>query len=116
MALLDESIFADVDPRRLTAIAGLMVAAAVIAGCSMMDWGGGDELAFSHEIHVTDQGMDCSVCHKLDTSSELPTMPAPGLCLLCHKELDAEKPQERRIHVLFENDVYRATRANLFIS
>jgi hypothetical protein len=57
-------------------------------------------LAFSHAIHVQ-QGMDCTDCHAGAEESDDPGMPAQGQCLLCHKDLDAKKPPERRSSVLF---------------
>lgn len=98
--------------RRRPFVPAVVLAVAFVAGCSLMGIGKDAPYAFSHQAHVGLEGLDCSVCHKLDGDQAVPTLPEPGLCLLCHKEMDAEKPQERRIHVLFENDVYKATHAS----
>lgn len=93
-------------------IAAALCGALGIASCALMNADAEEVYAFSHRLHVEGQGIDCSVCHKTDGDAPLPTMPGPGLCLLCHKEGDAAKPQERRIHVLFDDDVFRATHAS----
>ena len=90
----------------------LILAPISVASCAMLFGKGADEaLAFSHGVHVEEQGMDCSDCHDMGDGAALPTLPGPGLCLLCHAELDAEKPEERRVAALFEDDVYLAALA-----
>lgn len=92
-------------------VAGLVLAA-VLAGCAVLDrLGGGDEpLAFSHALHVGQEELDCVICHDGAFTDDAPGMPYPDTCRLCHDELDAEAPPERRVETLFEGDEYRAAR------
>ena len=41
-------------------------------------------IAFRHERHVTDLGMDCTFCHRNVTEGAAATIPSAGLCLTCH--------------------------------
>ena len=96
--------------RRLRTLVAVVASCAFLATCAI--FGGEDEkYAFSHAQHAVDDQLDCSVCHKMDADTGTPTMPQPPLCLLCHKEGDAEKPQSRRIAVLFEDNVFQAQHA-----
>lgn len=96
--------------RRLRTIALIVGSCVFLATCAI--FGGGDRpYAFSHAQHVVDGKLDCSVCHKMDEGTRMPSMPEPPLCLLCHKEADASKPQSRRIAVLFEDNVFQAQHA-----
>lgn len=111
MAVLMLSLLEDRCGRKSLVI-GAFALLLLIASCSIFSLGGKDVYAFTHEAHVVGEEMDCEMCHNMDTESGVPSMPGPGLCLLCHKDSDAEKPQERRIHVLFENDVFKAAHAS----
>jgi len=68
--------------------------------------------AFSHRVHVSDEGLECGDCHGSWEESDDPGMPRPAQCALCHNELDAEKPAELRVASLFEDGAYRSARAS----
>ena len=110
MELLRQLRVALRESRRLRALGAAVAAGALLATCAMFE---GEEkpYVFSHAQHAVDGEMDCSVCHKTDAGMEVPSMPEPPLCLLCHKEGDAEKPQSRRIAVLFRDNVFQAQHA-----
>lgn len=67
--------------------------------------------AFSHRLHVEDEGLECSDCHALWEDSEDPGMPRPAQCALCHADLDEEKPPDLQVAALFDGDRFRAARS-----
>ena len=69
----------------------------------------GDALAFSHRVHVVDQGLGCTDCHRHAESDDDPGMPSQRQCMLCHEELDAEKSEQRKVDVLFTEGKYAWT-------
>ena len=62
--------------------------------------------AFPHAVHA-EEGLGCTDCHRGAEESDQPGMPVLKQCKLCHAELDAEKPPERRVEALFDGDHYR---------
>jgi c(7)-type cytochrome triheme protein len=66
----------------LTALIALLVGA---AGCKKEDF----TLAFSHQKHVIDNEVECSVCHQA-TDGDM-SMPGHEVCSQCH-EIDETKP------------------------
>lgn len=86
--------------------------AASVTGCMLLD--GGDSkpqgLAFSHRLHA-EQGIDCTDCHAGAEDSDEPGLPSKQACLLCHAEIDAAKPPERKIESLFADGKYKAVQA-----
>jgi hypothetical protein len=75
--------------------------------------GAGDrpEFAFSHALHVGEEGLDCVSCHEGVGVGDEPGMPELDLCLACHEVIDAESPPERQVASLFDGGVYRAQHA-----
>ncbi|MEW6071261.1 MAG: hypothetical protein AB1726_01525 [Planctomycetota bacterium] len=73
----------------LRTLAALVLLSA--SGCLVLEQfgGGGDELAFNHEIHVLQEEMECVDCHAGWEERDEPGMPPREDCLLCHGE-DAE--------------------------
>ena len=69
-------------------------------------------LAFSHRLHVEEEGLECGDCHGTWEDSEDPGMPRAAQCALCHSQLDQEKPVELRVATLFEGETYQAARAS----
>jgi hypothetical protein len=67
--------------------------------------------AFSHRLHVEEEGLECSDCHMLWEESEDPGMPVPGQCALCHEDIDLEKPPTQQVASLFEGTRFRAAQA-----
>lgn len=62
---------------------------------------------FSHAVHQK-EGLECGDCHMNWESEDAPGMPVRGACNLCHENLDADKPPERKVDVLFDGDTYKA--------
>ncbi len=95
-----------ITPTRATALVMVVMA----AGC-MLGKKEKRRFAFSHAMHVAEQGLECINCHADVGRSETPGMPAPDACAVCHEEIDAEKPVEKHVSQLFEGDTYRAMHA-----
>jgi hypothetical protein len=90
------------------------LALASSAGCVLLDaLGARAGLAFSHRLHVTEEELDCVSCHETAAVAAEPGMPSLDACQACHETIDAEKPPERAIASLFdENGTYRAAGAS----
>lgn len=87
----------------------------LVIGCSIgrqfgVGAAGDDALVFSHLLHYEEEGLDCSSCHLTFDSEDDPGMPSKAQCMLCHADIDEEKPPERRIETLFDGETYRAQR------
>jgi len=39
---------------------------------------------FPHDVHVTEKGLACTMCHLTAKTADLPSMPPPELCAPCH--------------------------------
>lgn len=59
---------------------------------------------FSHEHHVSGLGLDCRYCHTTVETSASAGIPAPGLCMNCHKKVWADAPMLKPIRDSFKND------------
>src|SRR6188768_1728117 len=95
--------------KRFRSLAGLLGALVLaLAGCVLGRMRGEGELAFSHARHVQGEQLECAMCHEDLALADEPGMPPVDACLLCHAELDAEKPEERRIEALFVDGVFPA--------
>jgi hypothetical protein len=48
---------------------------------------------FSHEIHVTELGMDCRYCHSYVEVSSHSNIPTTQTCMNCHSQVQANNPK-----------------------
>lgn len=96
--------------RRQSALPWLAGALLSFAGCAILGALEAEDhpFAFSHRLHVGDQGLECIACHAQAPNADAPGMPGPGGCALCHAEIDAPKPPERQIAALFDGKAYKA--------
>jgi hypothetical protein len=85
--------------RRRTLLA--LGAAAAIGGCALVGLGDDGPRGFSHRIHVEGEELDCAMCHEDLAFADDPGMPSLDTCLLCHAELDVEKPEGEGVERLF---------------
>jgi hypothetical protein len=98
---------------RRTKLVVLLFLGTFVGGCAMVNWfGATPAFGFSHRIHAK-EGLECVDCHAAWNSADNPGMPARGGCMLCHENIDANKPPERHIGVLFEGDVYKVGHGKL---
>jgi mono/diheme cytochrome c family protein len=45
-------------------------------------------IAYSHELHAGELGIDCKYCHNAVTKSKHATIPTVNVCMNCHKEVN----------------------------
>lgn len=95
-------------PIALFVLLGLGVTSCVIANVFFKPE---NKFAFSHRVHVVDQGLDCADCHRAWEKADDPGMPSAKQCALCHEELDAEKPDDRKVVSMFEDKKFKTTHA-----
>ena len=95
---------------RLALAAGL--AAAAWACFASEERGEAEErgLVFSHRVHV-EEGLGCTDCHAGAEDADEPGMPSQPQCMLCHADLDEQRPPERQVATLFEDGRFQAIRA-----
>lgn len=91
--------------RRL--LPALLVAS--LAGCFVFEQLRGDRGSFSHELHVVEQGVACATCHEPGPDDGPPAMPARAVCWICHRDLDADKPADRRADAYYPDGVFTAS-------
>lgn len=51
-------------------------------------------IAYSHEIHAGDLGIDCKYCHNAVTKSKHATIPSVNVCMNCHKTVHDGRTEE----------------------
>ena len=98
-------------PAVLAALVGVLAA----AGCALVERVFAEErrFAFSHDLHVMEEGLDCFSCHETAMMGDDPGMPDPDGCAVCHDDIDQDRPPERQVASLFADGTYRAARAAL---
>lgn len=45
-------------------------------------------IAFPHDTHVNEVGLDCTFCHRNVAKEAAATIPSTGLCITCHRVVD----------------------------
>jgi len=53
-------------------------------------------IAFSHVVHVNEQGMACSDCHYMRADGTFNGLPSTESCASCHADVMGENPEEAR--------------------
>lgn len=96
--------------RSKAARAGLALALSFLAGCAILEALKANDAgpAFSHKLHVGDQGLECVACHAHAEDGDEPGMPGQQGCMLCHAEIDQKMPAERKLATFFDGKVFRA--------
>ena len=57
--------------------------------------GGPDQpIAFPHDVHVEEKGIQCEFCHRNVTKGDAATVPAVEQCLWCHTTIDGREHAE----------------------
>ncbi|MHC5065180.1 MAG: cytochrome c3 family protein [Planctomycetota bacterium] len=74
-----------------------------VSACFLL--GTGEQaVVFDHALHVDEEGLDCTMCHSTVEDEDAAGMPMLGLCQTCHAGIDEEKPVERRVATLFDEE------------
>lgn len=66
-------------------------------------------IAFNHQKHVGELGMECDLCHTFYASGRHAGLPTLEECLVCHEEALTDLPEEQKIRDLAadgRNDVF----------
>lgn len=62
-------------------------------------------VAFSHQWHVGEIGLDCQYCHTNVFDSKHANVPATETCMNCHNQIESQSPEEiQKIRDSYEND------------
>lgn len=61
-------------------------------------------IAFNHNLHVVEVGMDCSECHQYVTKSRKATLPTKEICSDCHSEVQGESAEEEKLVSFLESE------------
>src|SRR5436305_1937337 len=54
---------------------------------------GRQPIAFSHRIHVADNGIQCQLCHTYARRSPVAGIPSVQRCAQCHQTISPKKPE-----------------------
>jgi len=91
---------------------GLLVVGAVIAGITYymtpkwarVGYEPVQPVAFSHDLHVTQLGMDCRYCHTFVDRSEHSNVPATHTCMACHSMVQTDSPALQPVRDSYANN------------
>lgn len=61
-------------------------------------------VAFSHDLHVTQLGMDCRYCHTYVDRSEHSNVPTTESCMACHSMVQTDSPALKPVRDSYAND------------
>jgi hypothetical protein len=54
-------------------------------------------IAYSHEVHAGDHGIDCRFCHYAAESSRTAGVPDAATCMKCHTQIKKDSPEVAKI-------------------
>ena len=60
-------------------------------------------IAFPHQRHVQDVGLDCTFCHRNVTTEAAATIPPAGLCTTCHKVIGDGLPEIEKLREIVDS-------------
>lgn len=55
-------------------------------------------IAFSHKIHASRLGLDCTFCHIYADKSPRAGVPSVQKCMSCHRAIATERPEIKKLH------------------
>ena len=59
-------------------------------------------IAFSHKVHTTTVGLDCTKCHAYADRGTLPGIPAVSVCMECHVNVKVNSPEVKKLAEYWE--------------
>lgn len=59
-------------------------------------------IAFSHQLHVENNQMECQYCHSGVSQTAYPTMPSVELCMGCHKLVKTDSPEIKKLKEYYD--------------
>jgi hypothetical protein len=91
-------------PLALGGLIGGAVAVFVVVNLLLAWWGRpvfgfgadgpGQPIAFPHDVHVEEKGIQCEFCHRNVTKGDPATVPSIQQCLWCHTTIDGQRNAE----------------------
>jgi hypothetical protein len=60
-------------------------------------------IAFSHRVHVADNGIGCTMCHAYAEHAPVAGVPSLQRCNGCHKFVSRDKPEVQKLNQAFED-------------
>ena len=89
------------------ALAAYFVVCAAVVLVIAQVRGRGDEgplqpIGFSHEVHIRNVALSCEHCHAYAEQSRLPGIPAVEVCMECHEQVAADRPEVRKLRQYWE--------------
>jgi hypothetical protein len=67
-------------------------------------------IAFNHEKHTTELGIECGTCHEYYAEGSHAGLPLLSTCMGCHETGQTDSPEEQKIRDMVaagQNDVFR---------
>ena len=90
----------------------LLVLGLLLSGCDKLHnlgWGYNkgyqpeQPIAFSHELHVGQQKMQCQYCHNQAERSRHVNIPALSTCMNCHLTVKTDSPEIKKLRDAYDN-------------
>jgi len=60
-------------------------------------------IAFSHKIHVSRVGLQCTFCHTYVEKSQHAGVPSVQKCMSCHSVIATDRPEIKKLHKYWNN-------------
>lgn len=61
-------------------------------------------IAFPHNVHADQLGMDCTFCHRTVEKEAAASVPATGLCMTCHSDVGDGLEEIAKMRSLYDDD------------
>ena len=61
-------------------------------------------IAYSHQLHAGQFGIDCNYCHTGVRKSRSANIPSPNICMNCHSSILPESPEVQKIKAAIDNN------------
>lgn len=61
-------------------------------------------IAYSHELHAGELGIDCRYCHTNVEKGAKATIPSTDICMNCHKAIKTQSPEIKKLQQSWQNN------------
>ena len=85
------------NPGHVPAVAMLALTALVTGAAGIWGKSATQPIAFNHQKHVVELGMECTECHQHAVEGARATIPNSPVCAMCHEEPQTDSSQEARV-------------------
>lgn len=96
---IDSALVKRLIPVVITAVFALFIALLAVTGWHWDAFKKTPEqpIAFSHKIHVTRVGLECTHCHEYVERSPRATIPPVATCMACHENVATDRPEIQKL-------------------